>query len=72
MKCKKLENKRNYNIIDRNIENPEERMRVFLFRNKKHQMVSKMLRDLWELRKKKIKTNRSNEPSCSKKSQPRR
>ena len=26
-------------------------MRILLFRNKNHQDVSKMLRDLWELRK---------------------
>ena len=54
IKCKKLENKRNYNIIDGNIENPEERMRVLLIRNKNHQIVSKILRDLWKLKKKNI------------------
>ena len=30
-------------------------MRILLFRNKNHQAVSKMLRDLWELRKKMLK-----------------
>ena len=49
--CKKLESKRNYNIINKNIRNPEIKMRMLLFRNKNHQDVSKMLRDLWELRK---------------------
>ena len=52
IKCKILENKRDYNIINKDIENPEERMRILLFRNRNHQAVSKMLRDLWELRKK--------------------
>ena len=48
-------------------------MRILLFRNKNYQEVSKMLRDLWELRKKilkqkeiinshaQIKTNQENE-----------
>ena len=49
--CKKLESKRNYKIINKNIRNPEERMRTLLFRNENHQIVSNMLRDLWELRK---------------------
>ena len=49
--CKKLESKRNYKIINKNIRNPEERMRILLYRNENHQIVSNMLRDLWELRK---------------------
>ena len=55
IKCKKLENKRDYSIIDSNIKNPEERMRVLLFRNKNFLMVSKMLRNLWDLRKNLLK-----------------
>ena len=50
IKYKILEDKRNYNVIDKGIENPKERMSVLLFRNRNHQAVSKMLRDLWELR----------------------
>ena len=61
IKCKKLENKRNYNIIDKNIRNPEERMRVLLFRNKNYLLVSKMLRDLWDLKKKPNETRRNKE-----------
>ena len=49
IKCKSLESKRDYKVIDKNIRNPEERMRILLFRNKNHQDVSNMLRDLWEL-----------------------
>ena len=55
MKCKKLEQKRDYTIIDKNIEDPGERMRVLLFRNKNYTMVSKMLRGLWDLRKNLLK-----------------
>ena len=49
--CKKLESKRNYKVINKNIRNPEIRMRILLFRNKNHQDVSNTLMDLWELRK---------------------
>ena len=56
--CKKLESKRNYKVINKNIRNPEIRMRILLFRNKNHQLVSNMLRDLWELRKNIVKTIR--------------
>ena len=55
IKYKKIEEKRNYNIINKDIKNPEERMRILLFRNKNYQAVSRMLRDLWELRKKILK-----------------
>ena len=55
VKCKKLEEKRNYNIIDKNVTSLEERMRILLFRNRNYQAIRKMLRDLWELRKKILK-----------------
>ena len=71
-KCTILEIKRNYNIINKDIKVPEERMRALLFRNKNHQAVSKMLRDLWELRKKNIKTKINNKLPCPKKCQPRK
>ena len=51
IKCKKLEQKRNYTLIDRNIRDPEERMRVLLFRNREYTRVSKMIRSLWDLRR---------------------
>ena len=55
IKCKSLESKRDYKVIDKNIRNPEERMRILLFRNGNHQSVSRLLRNLWELRKKLLK-----------------
>ena len=51
IKCKKLEQKRNYILIDRNIRDPEERMRVLLFRNIEYIRVSKMIRSLWDYRR---------------------
>ena len=44
IKCDKLESKRNYNLIDRNIQNPVERMSELLFKNRKHQEVGKMIK----------------------------
>ena len=54
-KCKGLESKRDYKVIDKNIKNQEERMRILLFRSGNHQSVSRLLRNLWELRKKLLK-----------------
>ena len=42
-------------MIDGNIKEPEERMRVLLFRNKNHILVGKMIRKLWDLRKRLLK-----------------
>ena len=47
-----MEEVRDYDIIDGNIGESEERMRVLLFRNKNYILVGKMIRKLWDLRKK--------------------
>merc|ERR1712179_873669 len=44
IKCEKLEVERNYQVIDENIDNPEERMRKLLYRNRKHQEVGKQIK----------------------------
>ena len=54
IKCKELENKRDYKLIDRNIQNPEERLRELLYKNKEHQEVGKLIKNLWMLRKDRI------------------
>ena len=51
IKCKKLEGSKNYEILNKDIKEPEERMKILLFRNKNYKLVSKLLRDLWEHRK---------------------
>ena len=51
IKCKKLETKRNYKVLDKKIRNPEKGLREFLCINKDYQAVGKVIRDLWELRK---------------------
>ena len=50
--CKELETKRNYNLINKNIREQEERMKDVLFRNRNHTEVSKMIMNMWNLRKK--------------------
>ena len=50
VKCEKLEGKRNYDLINKNLIDPEERMRTVLFRNEKRQEVGRMIRDMWVLR----------------------
>ena len=55
VKCKILEGKRNIRVINKNIKDPEERMKDFLFRNKEYAEVRKVIRDLWVLRNKKLK-----------------
>ena len=51
MICPALEGKRNYGIIDIRIQDPEERMIELLCRQKKHQEVGKMIKNLWNRRK---------------------
>ena len=51
MECPKLEGKRDYNLIDDKIQDPKARMIELLFRQKKHQEVGNMLKNLWNRRK---------------------
>ena len=51
MKCKSLETKRNYKLIEKDISDPEERMRKLLYRNEKHQEIGRLIKNLWSLRK---------------------
>jgi len=54
-KCKKLEQVRDYNLLDRNISDPEDRMRILLYRDDRSWRVGKLIRDLWDLRRKLLK-----------------
>ena len=62
IKCEKLEIRRNYKIIDKNISNSEERMRKLLYKNKKYQEVGKQIKNLWDLRKKLIEISNNVTP----------
>ena len=54
-KCKSLEQKRDHNLINTDIRDPEERTRVLLFRDDRRQSIGKMIRNLWELRRQQLK-----------------
>ena len=51
MKYEELESKRDYKLLDKEIKNPELRLRTLLFKNEDFQAVGKFIRNLWELRK---------------------
>ena len=51
-KCSSLEQKRDCELMNRNINDPEDRMRELLFRNKNHMEISRMIKNMWELRRK--------------------
>ena len=53
--CKKLELVRDYNLLDRNIKEPEDRMRKLLYRDDRSGRVGKQIKDLWDLRRKLLK-----------------
>merc|ERR1711909_90977 len=55
IKCERLEGKRNYELINKELIDPEERMRALLFRNENHQEVGRMIKELWDLRGKMLK-----------------
>ena len=64
--CPALERKRDYNLIDKKITNPIQRMVTLLFKNNKHQDIGNMLKNLWDRRKailkfKEEKMNRTRE-----------
>ena len=39
-----------FNLIDRAIQDPEEKMRKLLFENERHQEIGRMIKNLWMLR----------------------
>ena len=47
MECKALETTRNYDVLDWSIEDPEERMIKFLFKQEDYQGAGKMVKELW-------------------------
>ena len=46
---------RDYDLLDRNISDPEERMRILLFRDNRSLRIGKLIRDLWDLRRQQLK-----------------
>ena len=46
-----MEKIRDYSLLDKDIEDLEERMRTLLFRNERRGDVGRMIKNLWDLRK---------------------
>ena len=65
IECPRLEDKRNYEIIDERITEPKKRLIQCLFKQKRYQETGKMIKNMWHTRKKiieqvkKKKKNRS-------------
>ena len=55
VKCSALEGKRNYNLLNRNIDDPEQRLIDILYKQEDHRGVGWMIRGMW-LRRKAILT----------------
>ena len=51
IKCTALEGKRNYNLLNRSISNPRERLIDVLFKQEDHRGVGWMIRAMWLRRK---------------------
>ena len=60
LKCPFLEKRRNYNIIDRSIIEPKERLIKCLFRQKEHQKTGKMIKEMWGIRRNRLKYEKKN------------
>ena len=54
-KCRSLEQKRDYNLLDKDISDPEERMRILLFRDERRQSIGKLIKNLWDHRRQLLK-----------------
>merc|ERR1712105_3142 len=49
--CKELEKVRDYNLINRDIQNSEDRMRSLLFKDNRFQEIGYMIKNLWVKRR---------------------
>ena len=67
--CEKLEAYRNYDLIDGNIQDSEERMRILLFRNNRFQETGEMIKNLWFKRKHLLGENKDKKKEKDKKIQ---
>ena len=56
--CKELEKVRDYNLINRDIQNSEERMRNLLFKDNRFQEIGNMIKNLWNKRRYIIENNK--------------
>merc|ERR1712033_37448 len=61
LKCPRLEKRRNEEIINSEIEEPEEKLIHFLYKQKNHQEKGKMIKDMWYARRSILKFREESE-----------
>ena len=60
IECPCLERKRNYEILDRRIQEPRDRLIQCLFKQKKYQETGKMIKEMWYTRRNMLKFEKEN------------
>merc|ERR1712050_549603 len=60
LKCPRLDKRRNKEIINNEIEEPEEKLIHFLYKQKNHQEKGKMIKDMWYARRSILKFEEDN------------
>ena len=60
IECPCLERKRNYEILDRRIQEPRYRLIKCLFKQKKYQETGKMIKEMWYTRRNMLKFEKEN------------
>ena len=55
IECPCLERRRNYEILDRRIQEPKDRLVQCLYRQKRHQETGKMIKEMWYMRRNMLK-----------------
>ena len=60
IECPSLERKRNYEILDRRIQIPKDRLIQCLFRQKRFQETGKMVKEMWYARRNMLKYEKDN------------
>ena len=61
IRCPKLDKRRNHEILGNGINDPEEKLIYFLYRQKNHQEKGKMIKDMWYARRSILKFKEENE-----------
>ena len=60
IKCPKLDKRRNHEILENGMRDPEEKLIYFLYRQKNHQEKGRMIKDMWYARRSILKFEEDN------------
>ena len=60
LKCPYLEKRRDYDIIDKSVVEPKERLIKCLFRQNEYQKTGKMIKEMWGIRRNKLEYEKKN------------